>query len=316
MRKCLKDPSCTFPPNLKLGHRCKVGGRTKEFAESIMQETKMRVTTRAGGAGGGACNKMAGEVVWPSTGECVTLLTQGPCPRGEWVKLRKSNFTPVCVPQPCTVPNTPGGIGAGVMVGGKCYLPSQLPQTMLPCPPSQQAITNEHGELECDCRPGYVFYEGDKTCYKPFTRGPCAPGYVLKVEDTDSRGRARCFPNPCPQDNMVRMDTSCHVEKAGHTPENRNAHCFPIGSQGPCDAGTITVDSNFVEPICLTTHSIFSNAVVSCARGSRRDLFGRCRSTFDSILSSVDPIRSTRPVRGRCPAGSYFAGGTCIRIRG
>lgn len=33
------------------------------------------------------CNSLVGEVLWPETGECVTLLTQGPCQPGQWVKL-------------------------------------------------------------------------------------------------------------------------------------------------------------------------------------------------------------------------------------
>ncbi|MPD01248.1 hypothetical protein E2C01_096767 [Portunus trituberculatus] len=71
------------------------------------------------------------------------------------------------------------------MLNGTCYLPSQLPPSIR-CPRNEKAVTNEHGEVECDCRPGFVYYDGDNTCYEPYTRGPCLPGYVIRV--SKSRG--------------------------------------------------------------------------------------------------------------------------------
>ncbi|XP_063847093.1 uncharacterized protein LOC135092476 [Scylla paramamosain] len=280
---------------------------------------------------------MAGKVIWPATGECVTLLTQGPCPHGQWVKLEKTTFKPVCEPQPCTLGGERGrgrggrgrggrgrggrggalilGRGAGVMVDGKCHHPADLPPT-IQCPRNEKAVTNEHGEVECDCQPGFVYYDADNTCYEPYTRGPCLPGYVIRVEDSNANGRARCFPNECPQEGMVLMNASCHALTDSHA-ATADSSCYRIGEVGPCDAGRIIVDSSLAVPICLTTHTIFSDVVLGCPRGSRRDLFGRCRTVFEAFMSNVPRFSTRRPGGSSvCPPGEFFAGGTCLRIIG
>lgn len=143
--------------------------------------------------------------------------------------------------------------------------------------------------------------------------------YIPKVEDTagGKTGEAKCFPNVCPDTRMVPLDQStCRMAPRTDT----HTQCYKIDTPGPCENGNvITVDEVLVEPVCLTTHSIFSDAVVRCARGTMRDLLGRCRSDFNSILATV-PIFSTSDRAGTrggvCPPGEFFAGGTCIKRLG
>lgn len=61
-----------------------------------------------------------------------------------------------------------------------------------PCPAGHQFIVTQqsHNSLnstknaECVCKDGHVKWFGDGACYRPFTRGPCAPGYIYSVNVT------------------------------------------------------------------------------------------------------------------------------------
>lgn len=81
LEQCRQDPNCdaSHTPDFNLG--CNSGS---SGAETILKNV---VNLRTGV---GSCNSMTGEVRWPATGECVKLLTQGPCPPGQWVKLALS----------------------------------------------------------------------------------------------------------------------------------------------------------------------------------------------------------------------------------
>ncbi|XP_050739941.1 uncharacterized protein LOC127010140 [Eriocheir sinensis] len=318
--KCLEDPNCLLPSHLVSGNRCKGGGETKEMIDKLKNRINLTTRSGGGGGGGGVCSGVAGEVVWPATGECVELLTQGPCPPGQWVQLLKTTYEPVCRSQPCEIPLEQGG-GPGVLIGEDCFPPSQLPQVTT-CPTNLVNIANEHGELECDCPPGLIYYPGDDTCYEPYTRGPCSQGWIIRVKDekNGTSGEARCVPNECPEEGMVSLEeATCRL--ASRSDNSSASNCYQINSTGPCEDGNIiTVDEVLAEPICLTTHSIFSPVTIYCPRGTFRDRDGRCRSTFDSIMSNIPVFRSSAgtPTRtgGLCGPGEFFAGGTCIQILG
>lgn len=63
-----------------------------------------------------------------------------------------------------------------------------------PCPPghqfivpqmnSTQSITNTDRYAECICKYGHIKWFGDGACYRPYTRGPCSPGYLFSVNIT------------------------------------------------------------------------------------------------------------------------------------
>lgn len=89
LEQCRRDPNCAAPQNPDFNLSCSSGSGG---AENMLRNV---INLRSGV---GTCNSMIGEVRWPATGECVKLLTQGPCPPGQWVKLTLSTckyFTPV-----------------------------------------------------------------------------------------------------------------------------------------------------------------------------------------------------------------------------
>lgn len=58
-----------------------------------------------------------------------------------------------------------------------------------PCPAGHHFIVPQNGNnatkyAECVCKDGHVKWFGDGACYRPFTRGPCSPGFVYSVNIT------------------------------------------------------------------------------------------------------------------------------------
>lgn len=64
-----------------------------------------------------------------------------------------------------------------------------------PCPAGHQFIVptqnadntglgNNTRYAECVCKDGHIKWFGDGACYRPFTRGPCSPGYIYSVNTT------------------------------------------------------------------------------------------------------------------------------------
>lgn len=287
--KCLRTPGCK--PNILQqddNARCKLGAGV----DTMLKD--MRVTVH--------CNPLASEVVWPSTGQCVRLLTQGPCPRGQWVKLTTSEFKPVCEPVPC-------GVGQAATKNGACL----STRTAQVCPPTQQLITNEFGQGECDCAPGLVYYAPTKACYAPYTKGPCPNGQVLKVMDEGVSGRVQCVANPCPKSSMAMVDSKCNLRSQ----TGPDTTCHMLNTPGPCTSGLFAVDNIISEPICVETHSIFNLPnLVGCPRGSIRDMRGRCRRNlavpFRGTPAFVTSNPVSRPGGSVCPPGQAFLGGICF----
>lgn len=290
--ECLRTPGCDPYPQPHA--QCQLGSGAVTMLRDL-------VSTRNNIRG---CNSMAGRVLWPATNECVELLTQGPCPPGHWVQLSNPGSVPVCARQPCRP-------GEALLDGRVCHTTAD--STV--CPPTQQLLTNEFGEAECDCGPGLVYHLPTDTCYTPYTQGPCPPGEVIKVMDAEGSGQAACVVNPCPSPSMVPLEENCSVS----TRMGPNTNCHVLDTQGPCVSGFLTIDESLSEPICLETHSIFNLPNTKlCPRGSKRDSIGRCRRNLGLTHGDLPPIVTSRPrpqKDGRlCPTGQVLVSGTCLQL--
>ncbi|KAK7079713.1 hypothetical protein SK128_026933 [Halocaridina rubra] len=195
------------------------------------------------------------------------------------------------------------------------------------CPSGQFLINNEHGNGYCDCQPGKAYHSPSKACYRVYSQGPCLPGEIYKVLDDYRSSRAQCIPNPCPRENMVKLDSKCHVNSRGT--------CYPLGEKGPCVTGVLAIDQVLLEPACFLesdSHTLFSRLhnqcpigesidesgtcrvpfrisdTRKCHRGSLRDQEGRCRGHFSP--SSLEEGTSL------CPNNMIMIGGACYRVSG
>lgn len=295
---CMRDPNCN--PNTFLGThqaRCSLGAGAEEMLSSMVNIRTDSVRR---------CNPFTGEVLWPATGECVTLLTQGPCPPGLWVKLTVPDLRPVCERRPCKE--------SQALTASKCT----NKQDESNCPTGMTLVNNEFGRGECDCNRGMAYHTLTQRCYKPYSQGPCPVGHVIKVTDSQTIGNAECFPNVCPEENMVMIDDNCQVQDFN---SDARGTCYFLDTQGPCDSGILTIDDVLLEPLCLLQtepHSIFNLPNIrGCPRGSIRDSQGRCRQDFSKIFGRPPPIVTSRPgtVNGTiCPKGQLFLGGFCYRF--
>jgi len=73
----------------------------------------------------------------------------------------------------------------------KCFL---ITGSIGPCPPGHQFIVPHSNSIsashsskkyaECVCKDGHVKWFGDGACYRPYTRGPCSPGFIYSVNVT------------------------------------------------------------------------------------------------------------------------------------
>lgn len=134
-----------------------------------------------------------------------------------------------------------------------------------------------------------------------------------QVVDNGVRGTAQCVHNPCPNPNMVRLNNCRVVQNTAS-----DGTCYSLNSTGPCgDQTTLRIDNTISEPLCITTHSIFSTIGPRCSRGSIRDDRGRCRTNFARLLRELPPIVTSKPNthgNGVCPTGQVFMAGICIRL--
>lgn len=97
-----------------------------------------------------------------------------------------------------------------------------LTGTIGPCNTGEQFLLDSvQQKATCQCKSGYIRYEMNKNCYRPYTQGPCENGYIL-VNTTS------CIVQPCTKGYL-------------YYPKIRN--CYRIGTQGPCkDGHVITFD--------------------------------------------------------------------------
>lgn len=298
-QNCERDPGCN--PNLFFGNsdaKCSIGAGVDGM---LIDMADVRSSGRK-------CNPFTGEVIWPDTGECVTLLTQGPCPIGSWIKLTLPELKPVCEPRPCE---------EGQALMGDDDLCHMLEAESM-CPPGQSLLNNEFGMAECDCISGTVYHSLSQACHKPYTQGPCTHGQIIKVLDSEDRGKVECVPNPCQEENMVMLDAQCKVHDTFTTP---NGTCYRIGAQGPCISSILSIDEVMMEPDCFLEtepHTIFNLPNIrGCQRGSIRDIRGRCRRDFSKQFGKLPSVVTSSPgsYNGRlCPKGQILLGGTCLRL--
>ncbi|XP_068223582.1 uncharacterized protein [Palaemon carinicauda] len=300
LQNCMKDPNCN--PNVPVGTieaRCSL----RAGIDNVPSVSSERISLRTGSPG--ECNPFTGEVLWPATGECVTLLTQGPCPPEHWVKMRVPELVPVCERRPCNE--------LQALTANRCL----NTQDKSPCPAGMSLVNNEFGKGECDCDPGTAYHASTRRCYKPFSQGPCPPGHVIQVIDSERVGTAKCLPNMCPEENMVMLDNNCQVLDSN---PNSKGTCYFLDTQGPCTSGILTIDEVLLEPLCFLqteTHSIFNLPNIRrCPRGSIRDSQGRCRQDVSKMFGRP-PVVTSRPgtENGRiCPTGQLLLGGFCYRF--
>ncbi|XP_018317949.1 uncharacterized protein [Mycetomoellerius zeteki] len=117
----------------------------------------------------------------------------------------------------------------------------------------------------CDCRPRFLYFPLNNSCYEAYRRGPCPPkNYVVLPEDD---AIPRCIENPCLKDGEVPF----------------NGTCYPLRTiGGPCAPdGVIGVNETTFQLECVQTNIapfiIIDPPSRTCPPGSRRSTLGVCK---------------------------------------
>lgn len=117
----------------------------------------------------------------------------------------------------------------------------------------------------CDCRPRFLYFPLNNSCYEAYRQGPCPPeNYVILAKDEVV---PRCAENPCLEDGVVPYNGTCYPLKT-------------IG--GPCDPdGIISVNEDTFQLECVPTNVapfiIIDVPRRTCPPGSRRSMLGVCK---------------------------------------
>jgi len=173
------------------------------------------------------CNSK-GLVFWPDNGLCYSLLSQGPCPDGQWLQLsNQTTATATCAPQPCEDvelsvfwPELCTCIPANTTEEGG-YGPEDV------CGPGSELVWSPHGEGVCICK-DYFYADEEGHCYEIGSVGPCSEGHIWGVENTtgtigciDNSNEIRLFdlipansPNGLPKSRTTQTQR-CHVDENG-----------------------------------------------------------------------------------------------------
>ncbi|XP_018372855.1 PREDICTED: uncharacterized protein LOC108767445 isoform X2 [Trachymyrmex cornetzi] len=117
----------------------------------------------------------------------------------------------------------------------------------------------------CDCRPRFLYFPLNNSCYEAYRQGPCPPkNYVVLPEDD---AIPRCVENPCLKDGEVPF----------------NGTCYPLRTiGGPCAPdGVIGVNETTFQLECVETNIapfiIIDPPPRTCPPGSRRSTLGVCK---------------------------------------
>merc|ERR1712013_526186 len=175
------------------------------------------------------CND-EGMIYWPDNGLCYSLLTQGPCPEGQWLEL--SSHTPAsasCATQPCDDietsvfwPEICRCIPANRSEGAG-YGPEDV------CGPGSELVWSPYGEGVCICQDNY-FADDQGHCYEVGSSGPCEDGYIWGADnDTDTIG---CIEN----DNAKRLFDLIPANSQNGLPKSRitqTQRCY-VDEKGKC----------------------------------------------------------------------------------
>ncbi|XP_011876351.1 PREDICTED: uncharacterized protein LOC105566732 [Vollenhovia emeryi] len=120
----------------------------------------------------------------------------------------------------------------------------------------------------CDCRPRFLYFPLNDSCYEAYRQGPCPPkNYVVLPED---EAVPRCVENPCSVDGEVQF----------------NDTCYPLRTRGgPCAPdGVIGVNETTFELECVEA-SIAPFIIIElptrvCPPGSKRSTLGACKKVL------------------------------------
>lgn len=132
------------------------------------------------------------------------------------------------------------------------------------CPKNMQLYSayNNASITICDCRPKFLYFPSNDTCYEAYKQGPCPPHYYVVLP----KGEVipRCEKNPCLEDSVVRYNNTCYALRS-------------IGA--PC-GGILEVNETTFEIECVKTdvesHTIVNVPKRPCPAGSRRCKLGMC----------------------------------------
>ncbi|XP_018322390.1 uncharacterized protein LOC108735081 isoform X1 [Agrilus planipennis] len=264
----------------------------------------------------GACQKIkkcpsTNEIYYPKTNRCYNTLTRGPCPKGllitvsdeEIAKCECSNnghtkqnyYTQT---KSCFEHFTKGPCkerGAIFLPEKECGCNDLLPHfdkntemcyeigTAGPCQPGEHFLVepNEYN-ARCQCKAGYVRYELDSKCYRPYTQGPCPAHHILLNSTT-------CIVQPCNRGHLYFPD---------------EGKCFRIGMRGPCAPGKLVTFDFDTKPSlegvsyrgkchCNARTSCEKSEIQKCA-GNKNNVYyeGRCYELYK---------------KGPCPEGAWMA---------
>ncbi|KAL0280814.1 UNVERIFIED_CONTAM: hypothetical protein PYX00_001996 [Menopon gallinae] len=203
------------------------------------------------------------------TNKCYTLLSKGPCQKGQWFVLER-----------------PKERDSHVRIEGKCvkekckdgeYYWSEtkscirsVDQPKVCDPMTEQLRNNVFGDGECACTTepprARLYNDKDNPCHTLYTQGPCRAGQVLGFADA-ATDEPSCIPDPCYQESRHMKRMNALARDAVLAPWKNNT-CFELGTRGPCSSGlTFKVHSRFRRPACvLLTQAIFTVNRPNCVR--------------------------------------------------
>ena len=122
----------------------------------------------------------SGQVYWPDSGSCLSLLTRGPCQAGEWLVL--SGDLVMCRARVCPCHRDSPHLCEVEMETGdcRCRVALAAAQDGL-CDDGQQLVVSPAGYGVCGClqSPPHLVWPEDQHCYPLHHRGPCHQDFLL-----------------------------------------------------------------------------------------------------------------------------------------
>ena len=138
----------------------------------------------------------SGQIYWPDSGSCVSLLTRGPCEAGEWLVVSGDEVR--CRARVCPCHRDTPDLCEVEMESGdcRCRVALAAAQDGL-CEDGQQLVVSPAGYGVCGClqSPPHLLWPGDQHCYPLHHRGPCHPDFLL-TWDPDT-AEPVCTPAVC-----------------------------------------------------------------------------------------------------------------------
>ncbi|KOC64739.1 hypothetical protein WH47_00242 [Habropoda laboriosa] len=141
--------------------------------------------------------------------------------------------------------------------------PNECPENMLLYPGSGSKST-----WICDCRPKFLYFPLNDSCYEAYKQGPCKPQHYVVLPKNEVV--PKCEKNPCLVDGVVQYNNTCYSLRT-------------VG--GPCaPKGIIEVNETTFELECVPSDIepfiIIQAPKRQCPVGSRRNSVGICREVI------------------------------------